>query len=114
MTLRLTAPCNLLVTAASTPARLSQMCNQYHADGIDPMAYRCARCHLHWDGSPADDYKTVTCSNCYSDNVWLTRVRLAFDNRGQNNDGAKAQRERFEKAKLLADRADRDGTKVRN
>lgn len=73
-----------------------------HADAADPIAYKCLRCHLEWEDGPCDSWRTKTCSNCYSDNVVIAKIRLGFQNWGEQNGGAEEQRSRYERAKLQA------------
>jgi DNA-directed RNA polymerase subunit RPC12/RpoP len=89
----------ILVGSKSAQRRLREMAERFHADAVDPLEYKCLRCHLEWDDSPVTDYRTVTCSNCYSDRVVLTMVRLGFENWGEQNGGVQEQRARYEKAK---------------
>lgn len=55
--------------------------------GIDPETVRCGDCGCKWDTSSLAQVETVSCSNCYSDNVWLTALRVEmapFDASGNN------------------------------
>jgi hypothetical protein len=48
-----------------------------HADGFGPALYRCNDCGLHWDVDALASFN-VSCSNCYSDNITVTGLRLFF------------------------------------
>ncbi len=47
--------------------------------GIDPWGFKCCDCGIEWGGieiSSTTRFSDVSCSNCYSDKVLLTAVRL--------------------------------------
>ena len=91
------APCEILVTSKSARDRLRKIGEHFHSDLVDPAEVKCLRCHTEWDNFCAG-YRTITCSNCYSDRVIITAVRLAFLNWGEHNGGEAEQRERFKAA----------------
>lgn len=95
------APCTILVTCKSAGPRLREMAERFHADVVDPMEYRCCRCGLEWDDSPLRDYREVVCSNCYSERVVLTMVRLGFDDWGPQNGGSREQSKRLKEAERI-------------
>ena len=49
---------------------------QLGAVATDPWEFRCSDCRLRWEVSPMTDIRTVVCSNCYSDKVRLTAIRI--------------------------------------
>jgi DNA-directed RNA polymerase subunit RPC12/RpoP len=100
MMLTTKAPCTILVTSKSAPNMLREMSEHFYADAVDPLEYKCLRCGLQWDDSPLRSYRDVTCSNCYSERVVITMVRLGFENWGEQNGGEREQRDRYEHAKL--------------
>jgi hypothetical protein len=92
------ACCTILVSEQSAPQRLRELAERFCADAVDPWAFRCARCGLEWSDPPYLDYRDVTCSNCYSDRVVITIVRLGFEDWGPQNGGAAEQQERLKRA----------------
>ncbi len=47
--------------------------------GVDPLRFWCRDCKTTWGGyelTVGVDAKTVSCSNCYSDNITLTEIRF--------------------------------------
>lgn len=75
-------------TAEPTSA-ISRLADQRHPGwfGVEPETARCMDCGLAWSPSiPCGlDLKSVSCSNCYSDNVMLVAIRVEmppFDARG--------------------------------
>ena len=93
------ALCTILAKSKTAQQRLNEMAEKYTADGIDPIACKCLRCHCEWDDVLLRDYRTMSCSNCYSDRVIITAVRLSFNNWGEQNGGEAEQRKRYEAAK---------------
>lgn len=100
-TLTVDALCTILAKSKTAPQRLSDMAEMYTADGIDPLACKCLRCSCEWDDVLLRDYRTMSCSNCYSDRVIITAVRLSFNNWGEQNGGEAEQRKRYEVAKRV-------------
>lgn len=98
-------PCTILVTSDSARERINALAIRHHADAVDPIWYKCLRCHCEWDMSPCTDPKTVSCSNCYSSRVVVTVVRLAFDSWGEQNGGEREQRKRYLKCLSLTAKA---------
>ena len=98
-TLTVYALCTVLAKSKTAPQQLSKMAERYTADGIDPIACKCLRCHCEWDDVILQDYRTMSCSNCYSDRVVITAVRLSFNNWGEQNGGETEQRKRYDAAK---------------
>ena len=98
MTFTLNALCTILARSKTAPQQLSEMAERYTADGIDPLACKCLRCHCEWDDVLLRDYRTMSCSNCYSDRVVITAIRLSFNNWGEQNGGESEQRKRYEAA----------------
>ena len=93
------ALCTVLAKSKTAPHRLNEMAERYTADGIDPIACKCLQCHCEWDDVLLRDYRTMSCSNCYSDRVVITAVRISFNNWGEQNGGEAEQRKRYEAAK---------------
>lgn len=98
MVLTAKIPVTILCRCKTAHSRLRDLAERYHADGCDPLEYKCLRCHDEWDDSPLRDYREVVCSNCYSERVILTMVRLDFENWGEQNGGEKEQRDRWQRA----------------
>lgn len=96
--LTLLAPCTILVNSLTTSKRLRELAEQFQSDATDPVEFKCVRCGCAWERCVSNDYNTVTCSNCYSERVIITIVRLGFENWGEQNGGEKEQRARYEKA----------------
>jgi DNA-directed RNA polymerase subunit RPC12/RpoP len=96
--LTVNVPTTILCRCKTAHSRLRELSERYCADACDPMEYKCLRCHCEWDDSLLRDYREVVCSNCYSDRVILTMVRLGFENWGEQNGGEKEQRERYQRA----------------
>lgn len=97
------ALCTISVRSKSAQVQLNKIATDVHADGADPIEYKCLRCGLEWDCCPLDEWENRTCSNCYSERVVITKVRLEFSNWGEQNGGEKEQRERYEAAKRAYD-----------
>lgn len=104
MTLTTYAPCTILVTARTASARIAAAAMEANADWCDVRAFRCLRCGLSWEAELCVEWRTTTCSNCYSERVVITLLRLSFDNWGEHNGGEPAQRARWECAKAKWDR----------
>lgn len=98
-TLIVNALCTILAQSKTAPRCLAEMAERYTADGIDPIACKCLRCHCEWDDVILQDYRTMSCSNCYSDRVVITAVRLSFNNWGEQNGGEAEQQKRYEAAR---------------
>ena len=77
---------------------LRDLAERFTADAVDPSEYKCLRCHCEWEQPAGYEWRTVTCSNCYSERVVITIVRLGFQNWGEQNGGEAEQRARHEKA----------------
>ena len=45
---------------------------------VYPNMFRCRRCRAYWaaDTPLSTDVKDVTCSNCYSDQVFMSSVKI--------------------------------------
>lgn len=99
MVLTTKAPCTILVTSGTARVQFNVLIEQFHADDVRPSEFKCLRCGLEWEADPLTDFRTVTCSNCYSERVILTIVRLSFENWGEQNGGEREQRDRYENAK---------------
>lgn len=97
------ALCTISVRSKGAAGQLDKLARELFADGIDPIEYKCLRCGTEWDCSPCDEWRDRTCSNCYSERVVITKVRLEFSNWGEQNGGEREQRERFERAKQAYD-----------
>lgn len=48
------------------------------AQGFDWEFAACYDCKIKWELESSVDIKTVSCSNCYGDNVYLVGLRLWF------------------------------------
>lgn len=96
--LTLEAPCTLLCRTAAAPLRLRELAEMFTADAVDPKEYKCLRCGCEWEREYGYDWKTAACSNCYSERVIVTVVRLGFENWGEQNGGESEQRQRYENA----------------
>lgn len=98
----LLAPCAILVTAKSAKRRLGKLADSFHADSATPWAFRCQRCKLEWSDPPyTGDWTGITCSNCYSERVILSSVRLDFFDWGEQNGGKRERMERYRHAKQM-------------
>lgn len=75
---------------------------EYSADSVDPIRLRCGICTTEWEFCPVDNFSEATCSNCYadSDQLVIVRLRLMFQDWGEQNGGESEQRLRYENAKL--------------
>jgi hypothetical protein len=92
------AAVTILARSSSASVRLRKLAEQVNADGADVIAIRCCRCKLEWDDVVLQDYREIVCSNCYSERVVITTVRLMFHNWGEQNGGMAAQKIRVEGA----------------
>lgn len=95
----LKAPCTILVRSQTAKQQLSALLDQFHADAVYPLGFKCNCCGLEWEGSPFSEWTTVDCSNCYSQRAVLTVVELEFCNWGEQNGGTAERDERYEDAK---------------
>ena len=92
------APTTILVTSKSASQRLRELAERFTADAVDPLEYKCLRCHCEWPREACYDWRTAVCSNCYSERVIITVVRLGFENWGEHNGGEAEQRKRYDAA----------------
>ena len=64
-----------------TLRRLNKIQTIERAEQIKPLAFRCRRCHTEWgylDVSISQDLDRLHCSNCYSSNVIITKIKLVW------------------------------------
>lgn len=97
--LELTVECSIHARSQRVQKALARVARHYYADVAEPTEYCCKRCHCQWDDSPTRNPQEVTCSNCYSENITIAKVRLTFHNWGEQNGGEPEMRERYEFAK---------------
>lgn len=90
--------CNIQTKRKWAGTALGKLYSDTFADGCDPIAYKCLDCGLEWGTSPLDDWREKTCSNCYSERLAITKVRLEYDNWGAQNGG----RDEMEKRMAVA------------
>lgn len=90
--------CRILAHGKNVFRKINWIATHLHADAADPWEYECRRCHQTWGDAVLTDPHQVACSNCYSDNIVLVKLRLAFQNWGEHNGGVKEQRSRWTSA----------------
>lgn len=94
----LLVPCRLKVAGKHAQSKVHQIALSLRADHAEPASLRCPGCKLSWPIGSFTDWKTASCSNCYSSAVWIKTVRLQFINWGENNGGKAEMLSRYEKA----------------
>jgi hypothetical protein len=88
--------CRILAHSKTVIRRMAWVAEKLHADNVHPWEYECRRCHCVWRDAVLADPQQVTCSNCYGDNIVISKVRLTFENWGEQNGGEREQRQRYE------------------
>lgn len=48
--------------------------------GVDPSEFHCADCGCTWEVGVGTELGTASCSNCYSDNVFMTAITVTMVN----------------------------------
>jgi len=91
----LAVSCNIELWDKEARRKIQFLCDSFHADAVDPLEYKCSRCNCAWDSDILGGMEAVTCSNCYSGQVLLTKARLAFYNWGEQNGGELEQMDRY-------------------
>ena len=90
--------CRILAHGKNVLLRMTWIMDQLHADAVDPWEYECRSCRCIWGDAVLTDPREVTCSNCYSDNVVISKLRIGFENWGENNGGKAEQLQRYNAA----------------
>jgi Zn finger protein HypA/HybF involved in hydrogenase expression len=62
--------------AANPIRQMVRRGEQLGAIATDPLEFRCSDCRLRWEADTFTDVRTVVCSNCYSDKVRMTAIRI--------------------------------------
>lgn len=73
--------CHIDTRWKSARKRLAKIAYIEHAsDGYDPWVFQCRSCGCKWDATDfaGQNFETVACSNCYSEKVSITQVRLEY------------------------------------
>jgi hypothetical protein len=85
----LTAPCRIPARAKSAGRMIDRHVKRLYADLATPVAFRCSGCGCEWDCicTNRDEWAEVTCSSCYSETVYITKLRMTFHNWGEQNGG---------------------------
>lgn len=71
--------CAVRVGKPGSDHRLDQGTRHLGADYVIPESYICMRCGQRWNTSDVGGYcelDTATCSNCYSERVYVIEVKL--------------------------------------
>lgn len=66
--------------------RMVRYMNRRGADAVSPFKVECVECKLKWEVCRSADLRTVSCSNCYGDNVRLVVVKLEFSKQENPNE----------------------------
>lgn len=85
---RLLICCRIPVQSISAPRTIRGLIDAYFADSASPWRMRCIECGDEWlakDNLNAD-WKTTSCSQCYSLNVVITRLALDYLNYAGDSD----------------------------
>jgi len=102
------APATILCASPNANTVLNELQASYYADDIEPIEVKCTRCGLEWKPSQQSHWTASVCSNCYSDRVVVTVVRLQFEDWGNQNGGGMERDERWQAAaRLCASTMDR-------
>jgi hypothetical protein len=56
--------------------RINKLVRVERADHAKPFVMRCRRCHAYWDDVELVDPREVSCSNRYSDNIEIVKLKL--------------------------------------
>jgi len=92
-------PCAIKCRAKDANEQITALMEQYAADAADPVSFKCLRCKDEGYDGPLSSWRHKVCSNCYSENVMIVKVRLGFENWGDQNGGEAQQRERYDRAR---------------
>lgn len=58
-------------------ARMMRVGNDHGSVNTRPEWFKCHDCKIKWSARYAQiDLRTISCSNCYSDNIRLLRLRI--------------------------------------
>ena len=76
-------PCRILANRKGTLAHMWALFKGV-GEGICVRSFECRRCHLKWKPDALGSHTKVSCSECYSDNIVITSVRVEHyvDNAG--------------------------------
>jgi len=84
----LVVPANIRADSKTAVGQLAKIARSYFADESQPFEFTCKQCkvvtpeaHMH------SEWKTATCSNCYSERMYVSKVRLTYYNWGEHNGG---------------------------
>jgi len=98
----LIAVCDVRIRRHDTALRLGKVGEAIFADGTDPWEFTCLGCGIVLpEAHMSSDWKTATCSNCYSENLSISKARLTFYNWGEHNGGDRELMERYEAARTI-------------
>lgn len=93
----LVASCRIPARAKSASKMLQRYSTKYYADSVDPMKFKCGDCGQEDERITTnhDEWAEMTCSNCYSEYMFIVGIRLTFFDWGEQNGGKKERDDRY-------------------
>lgn len=58
---------------------LNRVRDKYAGVEARALRFQCLDCRIKWDASTFTEPATVSCSNCYGDNVKIVEVEVEYD-----------------------------------